>query len=94
MNSEHLENLGTELENPRSTNMDQMEIQDFLFLMNQEDENAIQAVREVIPDIERAVKTITLAIKNGGRLIYVGADEWTYGSYRCGRMCSYFFHNR
>ena len=35
--------------------MDQMAVRDLLMLMNDEDQNAVRAVREAIPAIERAV---------------------------------------
>lgn len=65
--------LSTEVENPKSKMMDRMEIHDLLTLMNDEDQNVIGAVKAVIPEIERAVKVIIASLKQGGRLIYVGA---------------------
>lgn len=73
MDGEHLETLCTERENPRSSGMDQMTVRELLLLMNREDENVIRAVREAVPEIERAVNVIVKALQNGGRLIYIGA---------------------
>ena len=55
MTDECLAALSTETPNPRSANMDQMAVRDLLMLMNDEDQNAVRAVREAIPAIERAV---------------------------------------
>ena len=73
MDKEQIGRLSTEVCNPRSRQMDRMEIRELLTLMNEEDEKAVQAVKEALPEIERAVKEIICALKNGGRLIYVGA---------------------
>ena len=53
--------------------MDQMTARELLLLMNQEDHNAVRAVSEAIPAIEQAVLLAIQAIRQGGRLIYVGA---------------------
>lgn len=73
MRKEQLEQLGTEGCNPSSRHMDEMSIHELLLLMNQEDEKVIGAVRKAIPEIELAVRKAISALKNGGRLIYVGA---------------------
>ena len=73
MTDECLAALSTETPNPRSANMDQMAVRDLLMLMNDEDQNAVRAVREAIPAIERAVEMVVAAIQAGGRLIYIGA---------------------
>ena len=39
-----------------------------------------QAVKAVIPEIEKAVEAVIEAFKQGGRLIYGGWNEW---SIRC-----------
>ena len=68
-----LENLMTEKRNPKTQNLDQMDTGEFLSVMNEEDGKVAQAVKETLPDIEKAVKTIIKNLKNGGRLIYMGA---------------------
>ena len=73
MNGECLATLRTETPNPKSANMDQMSTYDLLLLMNEEDQNAVLAVREAIPTIEKAVHRVITAIQAGGRLIYIGA---------------------
>ena len=44
-------------------------------LMNREDEKVARAVRRVVPAIARAVDEIVERMKEGGRLIYVGAGS-------------------
>ena len=41
--------------------------------MNEEDHKVPEAVREAIPEIEKAVQAIIKALRSGGRLIYMGA---------------------
>ena len=41
--------------------------------MNEEDQNVINAVREALPQIEKAVQLVTAALTQKGRLIYIGA---------------------
>lgn len=73
MGKEQLGNLHTETRNPRSVEMDKMSIWELLLLMNREDEKAIEAVHEAIPQIEETVKRVIHALNNGGKLIYAGA---------------------
>ena len=73
MGKEQLGNLHTETRNPRSVEMDKMSIRELLLLMNREDEKAIEAVHEAIPQIEETVKRVIHALNNGGKLIYAGA---------------------
>ena len=68
-----LENLMTEKRNPKTQNLDQMSAGEFLTVMNEEDGKVAAAVKETLPDVEKAVKTIVKNLKNGGRLIYMGA---------------------
>ena len=58
MGKEQLGNLHTETRNPRSVEMDKMSIWELLLLMNREDEKAIEAVHEAIPQIEETVKRV------------------------------------
>jgi N-acetylmuramic acid 6-phosphate etherase len=52
-----------------------MSAQDIVRLMNREDRKAAAAVGRQLPAIARAVDAIVKAIRNGGRLIYVGAGS-------------------
>ncbi|PGL72849.1 N-acetylmuramic acid 6-phosphate etherase [Bacillus sp. AFS055030] len=68
-----LENLTTETRNEKTMNLDEMSIEEFLTVMNEEDAKVAAAVRNEIPNISKAVEKIVTAFKNGGRLIYIGA---------------------
>lgn len=65
--------LKTEMRNPDSRHIDTMSTREMLEVIQNENINAVNAVGEVIPDIERAVDAISLAFEKGGRLIYMGA---------------------
>jgi N-acetylmuramic acid 6-phosphate etherase len=65
----------TEQRNPASRNLDRMTARDIVRLMNREDRKVAAAVGREIPAIARAVDAIVAGIRNGGRLIYVGAGS-------------------
>lgn len=70
---EKLSLLTTERSNPKTSRLDEMSIVDILKTMNDEDQTVALAVREVIPQIEKAVEKVAAAFRNGGRLLYIGA---------------------
>lgn len=70
---DEISSLRTEQNNPRSANIDEMDIPEILSLINDEDRLVPIAVRAEIPAISHAVELITNAIHSGGRLIYIGA---------------------
>ncbi|MBA4541485.1 MULTISPECIES: N-acetylmuramic acid 6-phosphate etherase [Thermoactinomyces] len=70
---ERLHALTTEKRNPNSMQIDQASTIDILKLINEEDQKVALAVREVLPDVEVAVEYAYDSLKQGGRLIYVGA---------------------
>jgi len=63
----------TEQPNPNSTHIDTLSTTDIITTINQEDRKVAIAIEKVIPQIAGAVDAITDAIRNGGRLIYIGA---------------------
>lgn len=65
--------LTTEKRNPQTMNLDKMTIQEMLQQMNQEDAKVAEAIKNALPQIEKAVEIIVAALKSGGRLIYMGA---------------------
>ena len=71
--TEDFKNLGTELQNSNTTNIDILSTKDLLSLMNNEDASVIANVRNTIPVIETVVDHLTPLIKKGGRLFYLGA---------------------
>jgi len=75
MASQSRERRNTEQRNPASRELDRMTAVEIVRLMNQEDREVAGAVERVLPAIARAVDAIVEAIRNGGRLIYVGAGS-------------------
>ncbi|VYU02269.1 N-acetylmuramic acid 6-phosphate etherase [Clostridium paraputrificum] len=73
MSQVKISHLVTERRNLRTMELDEMSINDFLKVMNEEDSSVAQSVKEVIPQIEFAVKNIIASLNNQGRLIYIGS---------------------
>lgn len=67
------EHLTTETRNKKTMNLDELTPLEFLEVMNEEDQKVAQAVKQQIPQIAKAVEATIAAIKQGGRLIYMGA---------------------
>jgi len=65
--------LQTEQQNPNSYQIDRKSIPEILDIINREDEIIAQAVRTTLPDIARAVELTVQAIRQGHRILYVGA---------------------
>jgi len=63
----------TEQRNQASKNLDHMSSKEIVDLMSHEDERVPLAVAKELPAIARAVDGIVERMRNGGRLIYVGA---------------------
>ncbi len=63
----------TEAPNPATVGIDKMSTFDMLAAINDEDARVAQAVRSALPQIARAVDAVAAALRNGGRLFYVGA---------------------
>jgi N-acetylmuramic acid 6-phosphate etherase len=65
----------TERRNPASKNLDRMSSLELTRLMNHEDKKIAPAVARELPAIARGVDEIVRSLRNGGRLIYVGAGS-------------------
>jgi N-acetylmuramic acid 6-phosphate etherase len=68
-----LEGLSTEQRNRRTLGIDGMSIRGVLQRINSEDRKVATAVRKELGNIAKAVDLVVDSLKNGGRLIYVGA---------------------
>jgi N-acetylmuramic acid 6-phosphate etherase len=68
-----LDALATEGVNPRTGDLDLLDVEEALRRMNEEDALVPAAVRAEIPEIARAVRLAEASLRAGGRLIYVGA---------------------
>jgi N-acetylmuramic acid 6-phosphate etherase len=75
MPSHRKENRRTEHRNAASRNLDRMTAVEIVRLMNREDRKVVAAVSRQLPAIAKAVDSIVKIIRNGGRLIYVGAGS-------------------
>lgn len=69
----NLEDILTEQANPRTVGLDTLSTAEILALMNDEDKTVAFAIEKELPAIAQAVDAIVAALKNGGRLVYVGA---------------------
>jgi len=68
-----LRRLRTEQPNDGATNLDQKSAIEIARLINAEDATVATAVRRALPQIARAIDLVAAALRQGGRLIYVGA---------------------
>lgn len=73
MTKVNLQHIGTEKQNPETTDLDKMTPLELVTVMNREDEKTVRAVQEALPQIAKAVEVCTQALKAGGRMIYMGA---------------------
>lgn len=69
----YLHKLTTEEVNTQTLNIDECSTEEILLLINGQDSAVPMAVRREIPKITRAVDIIYKALKNGGRMFYIGA---------------------
>ncbi len=65
--------LLTEQRHPRTMDIDTWSTREILEQMHREDQAAVEAVGQVLPQVEQAVDLVFRAFRQGGRLIYVGA---------------------
>ena len=68
-----LNNLLTEQRNPYTINIDTVSTLEMCMLLNEEDKRVAIAIRNILPQIAKAIDEITLRLQNGGRLFYIGA---------------------
>lgn len=69
----YLHNLTTEEVNQQTIHMDECSTLELLQLINEQDAVVPGAVRSELPNIARAVDILYEALKNGGRMFYIGA---------------------
>lgn len=63
----------TEMRNPASMHMDQMDTMDMARLVVTANYEAVRAVEEALPALSQAIEAISKAFERGNRLFYVGA---------------------
>ncbi|MGZ9583304.1 N-acetylmuramic acid 6-phosphate etherase [Paenibacillus marinisediminis] len=72
---EYLAGLTTEEINEKTFMIDECTTEQMLLLMNEQDAKVPTAVAAVIPQIAKAVDLLHHALKNGGRMFYIGAGS-------------------
>jgi len=70
---EEFARLATEQRNPRTFDLDTLEVPEILARISAEDSTVPAAVARELPYIARAVELVVASFQAGGRLIYVGA---------------------
>jgi N-acetylmuramic acid 6-phosphate etherase len=70
---DEVQGLVTEQRNPRTMDLDRLEIGEILARLNAEDQRVAEVVASELPWIEKAVELVVAAFRAGGRLIYAGA---------------------
>lgn len=68
-----IEGLGTEQRNDRTKDLDLMSTMEIIQIMNEEDLNVVAGVKKALPQIEKVVGVMQETLRNGGRVVYVGA---------------------
>jgi N-acetylmuramic acid 6-phosphate etherase len=68
-----LKSIATEGQNLDTLDIDLLDSLGVVTKINNEDKKVAEAVKNVLPQIAKAVDKIVIAFKNGGRLIYIGA---------------------
>jgi N-acetylmuramic acid 6-phosphate etherase len=68
-----LRRLSTEQTLPGAPDLDQMSSLEIVRLINREDATVAGVVQRALPQIARAIDVVVNALRQGGRLIYVGA---------------------
>ncbi|RIN57196.1 N-acetylmuramic acid 6-phosphate etherase [Staphylococcus simulans] len=65
--------MTTEQRNEKTMHLDELSTEDFVALMNQEDQTVAQAIAKENTSVARVIDTVIEGFKQGGRLIYMGA---------------------
>lgn len=73
MELNRLKNLLTESRNPRSAHIDRCNTEELVRIINEEDKTVAEAVSHELGQIAKLIDVAEAALKNGGRLIYIGA---------------------
>lgn len=63
----------TEQRNPRSLKLDELSNREAIELFLREESFVQKGLLKIVPQIEKALDLVSSALKNGGRLVYVGA---------------------
>lgn len=72
---EHLAIALTEQRNPRSENLEKMNLRELVELFVEEEKFVEDALRGATADLVKAIEIVTESLRSGGRLFYVGAGS-------------------
>ena len=78
--------LKTESRNLKSADIDKMSALEIAQLINEEDKTVAFAVTEALESIARGIDAMADALKNGGRIFYIGTDVVIVGAGTSGRL--------
>src|SRR6201996_5942556 len=70
-----LQSLTTELPNEASAGLDMKSAIEIARIINHEDAKVAAAVKKALPEIAMVIDTVARSLRDGGRLIYVGAGS-------------------
>ena len=73
MKGVQITHLTTEQRNPRTMQLDSLSLREFLTIMNDEDAKVAFCVKDKLEEIAQAVEYVVAALKQGGRLFYIGS---------------------
>jgi N-acetylmuramic acid 6-phosphate etherase len=68
-----INHLKTEQRNPSTMELDKLSPIEIVTIMNDEDAKVAAAVKLLLPEISKAVEAIVARLRQGGRVIYIGA---------------------
>ncbi|MEO7029936.1 MAG: N-acetylmuramic acid 6-phosphate etherase [Acidobacteriaceae bacterium] len=74
-NPAHLDALTTERPNQASAGLDTKSAIEIARIVNHEDAKIVAAVKKALPEIAIVIDTVARSLRDGGRLIYVGAGS-------------------
>ena len=74
-NFANLDSLGTERLNEASAGLDTKSAIEIARIINHEDAKVAAAVKKALPEIAMVIDTVARSLRDGGRLIYVGAGS-------------------
>ncbi|HEX5235521.1 MAG TPA: N-acetylmuramic acid 6-phosphate etherase [Silvibacterium sp.] len=74
-NHNHLHDLMTESSNEASQGFDTKSALEIARIINHEDSKVAAAVRKALPEIAQVIDSVARSLRDGGRLIYIGAGS-------------------
>lgn len=73
MSNQSIPLLSTEMNNPRTVDIDRVDTLSVVNMIHEEDRVAVEAMNDALPALAAMAEAVTDRLQNGGRLFYVGA---------------------